>query len=89
MGKFNPKITGPYELNLIVVQDGKACKTITRGYVESGAIESKTPIGLLPAPNSKGLKPPFEPRAESSIINVTIPFEKNKAELSRTIFSHL
>ena len=46
LGKFNPKITGAYELNLIIVQDGKVCKTITRGYTETGLIESNTPIGI-------------------------------------------
>jgi hypothetical protein len=80
LGKFNPDITGPYELNLIVVQDKKVCKAITRGYVETGKIESNTPIGLLPFNNTTGLKPPFEPKSESSIINFTIPFEKNKFE---------
>lgn len=80
MAKFDPKITGPYEVNLIVVQDGKICKTITRSYLENGDQESSTPIGILPAPETKGLKPPYEPRSESSIINFTIPFAKNKFE---------
>jgi len=80
MGKFDPKITGPYELNLIVVQDGKVCRTVTRTYVEKGDVESSTPIGILPFPDTKGLKPPFEPRSESSLINFTIPFAKNKSE---------
>lgn len=80
MGTFNKKITGPYELNLIVVQDGAVCKTVTRSYLEQGDQESNTPIGILPAPESIGLKPPFEPRSESSILNFTIPFEKNKSE---------
>lgn len=80
MGKFNSKITGPYELNLLVVQDGRVCKTVTRTYLEQGDQESSTPIGLLPAEESTGLKPPFEPRSESSILNFTIPFEKNKSE---------
>ncbi|MBA3663899.1 MAG: hypothetical protein H0W61_06785 [Bacteroidetes bacterium] len=80
LGKFNKKITGPYEINLVVVQDGRYCKTITRGYQENGKIESNTPIGILPYKNTTGLKPPFEPRSESSIINFTIPFEKNKFE---------
>lgn len=80
MGKFNPKITGPYELNLIVVQDGHVCKTVTRSYLEKGDQESSTPVGLLPAEESVGLKPPFEPKSESSILNFTIPFEKNKSE---------
>ena len=80
MGKFDTKITGPYELNLIVVQDGHVCKTVTRSYLENGDQESNTPIGLLPANGSVGLKPPFEPRSESSILNFNIPFEKNKSE---------
>jgi outer membrane protein OmpA-like peptidoglycan-associated protein len=80
MAKFNPKITGPYELNLIVIQDGHVCKTVTRSYLEQGDQESSTPIGLLPADESTGLKPAFEPRSESSILNFTIPFEKNKSE---------
>ncbi len=80
MGKFDPKITGPYELNLIVVQDGHVCKTVTRTYLENGDQESNTPIGLLPANGSVGLKPPFEPRSESSILNFNIPFERNKSE---------
>jgi outer membrane protein OmpA-like peptidoglycan-associated protein len=80
MAKFNPKIGGTYEINLVVVQDGKICRTVTRTYLESGEQESSTPIGILPAPESKGLKPAFEPRSESSIINFTIPFAKNKFE---------
>lgn len=83
MGKFNPKITGPYELNLIVVQDGHVCKTVTRSYLENGDQESNTPVGLLPAFESTGLKPAFEPRSESSILNFTIPFEKNKSEFKK------
>lgn len=80
MGKFNKKITGPYELNLIVVQDGHVCRTVTRSYLEEGDQDSNTPIGLIPAQESVGLKPPFEPKSESSILNFTIPFEKNKSE---------
>ncbi|WP_317900191.1 CAP domain-containing protein [Aurantibacillus circumpalustris] len=83
LGKFDPKITGPYELNLLVIQNGVLCKTVTRGYNENATIESNTPIGLLPIQNSKGLKPAFEPRNESSIVNFIIPFEKNKAEFKQ------
>lgn len=80
IGKFDPKITGPYELNLMVIQNGALCKTITRGYTENVTVESNTPIGLLPMPNTKNLKPAFEPKNESSILNFIIPFEKNKFE---------
>lgn len=80
MGKLNSKIKGPYELNLIIIQDGHVCKTIMRSYLEKGDQESNTPIGLIPADSTVGLNPPFEPRSESSILNFTIPFEKNKSE---------
>ncbi|MES2680656.1 MAG: CAP domain-containing protein [Bacteroidota bacterium] len=80
MDKFNPAITGQYEINLIIIQNGKICKTITRGYTESGMVESNTPIGLLPAPGSKGLMPAFEPRPESAVLTLTIPFEKSRSE---------
>jgi hypothetical protein len=80
MGKFNSKITGPYELNLIIVQDGHVCKTVTRSYLEKGDQESNTPIGIIPADSTVGLKPGFEPKSESSILNFVIPFEKNKSE---------
>lgn len=80
MGKFNSKIKGPYELNLIVIQDGHVCKTVTRSYLEQGDQESSTPIGLLAADGSIGLTPAFAPRSESSMLNFTIPFEKNKSE---------
>lgn len=83
IGKFDPKITGPYELNLLVIQNGALCKTVTRGYTENASAESNTPIGLLPMENSRGLKPAFEPRSESSIVNFIIPFEKNKAEFKQ------
>lgn len=83
LGKFDPKIPGTYELNLLVIQNGAVCKTITRGYTETANIESKTPIGLLPVQNSKGLKPPFEPKNESSIVTFIIPFEKNKYEFKQ------
>ena len=80
MGKFNSKITGPYELNLIIVQDGHVCRTVTRSYLEKGDQESNTPVGIIPADSTVGLKPAFEPKSESSILNFTIPFEKNKSE---------
>jgi len=83
LGKFNKKVTGDYELNLIVVQDGKYCRTITRGYTESGNIDSNTPIGVMAVPGTKGIKPGFEPKSESSLLTFIIPFEKNKFEFKK------
>ncbi len=81
LGKFPAGITGPYELNLIVIQDKIVCKTIMRGFIEKGDQESNTPLEMMPMPESVAARmPPFEPRSESSILNFTIPFEKNKSE---------
>jgi hypothetical protein len=81
MGKFPAGITGPYELNLLVVQDNYVCKTILRSYTEQGDQESNTPLEMLPMPESMAARnPPFEPRSESTILNFIIPFEKNKSE---------
>ena len=81
MGKFPEKITGPYELNLMIIQDGYVCKTVLRSYIEVNDTESNTPLEMLPMPESISARtPPFEPRSESSILNFTIPFEKNKSE---------
>ncbi|MBK9284189.1 MAG: hypothetical protein IPM51_07685 [Sphingobacteriaceae bacterium] len=84
LGKFNKKIKEPYEINLLIVQDKRVCRTLTRGFTENGKIESNTPIGLLPVNGTSGLKPPFLPKSESSIINFLIPFEKNKFEFKDT-----
>jgi len=83
VGTFDKRISGPYEINLIIVQDGKICKSVSRGYTETAIVESNTPIGLMPWPNSRGLKPAFEPRSESSLLNMMIPFEKNKFEFKQ------
>lgn len=84
MGVFPKSITGDYELNLLVIQDGYVCKTVLRSYMEISDNESGTPIEMLPMPESEAAKnPPFEPRSESALLNFTIPFEKNKSEFKQ------
>lgn len=84
MGVFPKEIKGPYEMNLIIVQDGIVCKTVLRSYTEYVDQESNTPVELMPMPESvEARKPPFEPRSESSILSFTIPFAKNKFEFKK------
>jgi len=84
MGKFPVAIKGPYEMNLLIVQDGIVCKTVLRSYTEYVDQESSTPVEMLPMPESlEARKPPFEPRSESSLLNFTVPFEKNKFEFKK------
>lgn len=81
MGKLPKGITEPYELNLLVIQDNKVCKTLMRSYLEEGDQESNTPLDMLLMPDSAAyLKPEFKPEAENTILSFVIPFEKNKSE---------
>lgn len=80
LGKFNPKITGSYELNLLVIQNDKVCKTILPGYIEKNESPNAPATGLLPMPTGTMQAPVFEPRNQSSILHFLIPFQKNKYE---------
>jgi uncharacterized protein YkwD len=84
LGAFPKGITGTYELNLIVVQDGYVCKTIMRSYMELADAEGIVPIEMMPMAESIAAKnPPFEPRSESALLNFSIPFAKNKSEFKQ------
>ena len=80
MGKFPKNISGPYEINLLIIQDGYVCKTVLRSYMEYSDQES-SPIEMLAMPETaEAISPPFEPRSESALLTFMIPFEKNKSE---------
>lgn len=78
LGTLPKTITGDYELNLLVIQENKVCRTVMRSYIEQADQASSTPLDMLPMPESIGLAPAFEPRAESTILTFTVPFQKNK-----------
>jgi uncharacterized protein YkwD len=81
LGKLPSGISGPYELNLLVIQDKKICKTVLRSYLENGIQESNTPLTMLAPPEGISARSfPFEPKGETSLLNFVIPFEKNKSE---------
>ncbi len=81
LGKLPPKLKGAYELNLLIVQDGKLCKTIYRSYIEQGDLNTNAPIAMLLMPEEHAYtQPPFEPQSESTLITFTVPFEKNKSD---------
>jgi uncharacterized protein YkwD len=78
LGTLPKTISGDYELNLLVIQDNKVCRTVMRSYIEQADQASSTPLEMMPMPESTDLKPPFEPRAESTILTFTVPFQKSK-----------
>lgn len=81
LGTIPKNIKGEYEINLLVIQDGKLCKTIRKSYVEQGDLESSSPLTMLMMPEDAAYtKPPFEPKSESTLLSFSIPFEKNKSD---------
>ncbi len=85
LGVLPKKITGPYEMNLLIVQDGKLCKVIIPSKIEQGDQESNSPLTMLLMPDSAAyFKPPFEPKSESTLLTFTVPFEKNKSDYKET-----
>ncbi len=85
LGKLPKGITGDYEINLIVIQDGRVCKTVIKSYIEQGDQDSNTPLSMLLMPEDAAYtKPPFEPKSESTLLSFTVPFEKNKSDYKET-----
>jgi hypothetical protein len=81
LGTVPKNITGEYEINLLVIQDGKVCRTIRKSYIEQGDQESNSPLAMLLMPEDAAYtKPPFEPKSESTLLSFSIPFEKNKSD---------
>ncbi len=85
IGTIPSTLKGDYEINLLVIQDGKLCKTIRKSYIEQGDQESNSPLTMLLMPEDDAYsKPPFEPKSESTLLNFSIPFEKNKSDYKAT-----
>ncbi|MCW3084118.1 MAG: hypothetical protein JWP12_1484 [Bacteroidetes bacterium] len=85
IGTIPSTLKGDYEINLLVIQDGKLCKTIRKSYIEQGDQESNSPLTMLLMPEDDAYsKPPFEPKSESTLLNFSIPFEKNKSDYKPT-----
>jgi hypothetical protein len=81
LGKIPKGLKGEYELNILVIQDGRVCKTIIKSYIEQGDQDSNTPLTMLLMPEDAAYtKPPFEPKSESTLLSFNVPFEKNKSD---------
>ena len=81
LGTIPKGIKGDYELNLLVIQNGRVCKVLTKSYLEQGDQNSQTKLDMLLWPDSDAyFKPAYEPKSETNILTFKIPFEKNKFE---------
>ncbi len=80
IGRLPKKLTGDYEINLLVFQNKKLCKTIMPSYIEEGDQESNSNVDMLLSQDSASFFPVFKPNAENSMLQFIVPFEKNKSE---------
>lgn len=79
LGKLPKKLQGEYEMNLLVIIDGKLCKTIRKTNLEITDQESNTPLEMLLMPDSNAyFNPMFTPVSESSLLLFNVPFDKGK-----------
>jgi len=79
LGKIPKKLKGDYELNLLVIQDNKVCKSLKRTYIEN-EIEKTTLSNSFALFYQEYLQNAldYNPKNESSIISFIVPFQKNK-----------
>lgn len=81
LGDLPKNLKGDYELNLMVIQNRRICRVLTRKYVEDGGLPSLTPLDLIPDTVPKdALK--YKPVAETKTLTFNIPFDKNKSSYS-------
>jgi hypothetical protein len=78
LGKLPENITGDYELNLLIIQSGKVCKTISKSYIDKGIPSLAQELMLLKDSAGIKIETDYIPTTESTQITFRIPFEKNK-----------
>jgi len=80
LGTVPEEIKDDYEINLLVIQDKKVCKTITKTYVEGGDVDYFNPLELIPDTVSIPTEKYYVPQADTNTLYFTVPFEKSKFE---------
>lgn len=80
IGEVPEEITGDYELNLLVIQDKRVCRTITKTYVEGGDADYFNPLELIPDTVSIPTEKYYVPQADTNTLYFVVPFEKGKSE---------
>ncbi|MFC2113846.1 CAP domain-containing protein [Bacteroidota bacterium] len=80
LGEVPNEISGPYELNLLVIQNKHVCRTITQTYIEKGDADYFNPLELVPDTVTIQTDEFYIPIPDTNELFFTIPFEKNKFE---------
>ena len=82
IGKIKKKVLkglpDNYEYNLVVIQRKTFCKTVTRGYLEDGGIESLTLLSVYPDTTNMSGDGAWVPEAVNQTITFKVPFEQSK-----------
>ncbi|MBT4339992.1 MAG: hypothetical protein HOD63_15485 [Bacteroidetes bacterium] len=80
LGQLPNEISRDYELNLLVIQNKKVCRSITQTYVETGDADYFNPLELVPDTVTIPTETFYIPSPDTNTLFFTIPFEKNKFE---------
>jgi hypothetical protein len=78
LGKLPENITGDFEINLLIVQKGIVCRSISKSYIDKGIPSLTMDLSLLRDSTAIKLDSAYYPTAENSTITFRVPFEKNK-----------
>lgn len=78
LGKLPENITGDFEINLLIIQKGIVCKSISKSYIDKGIPSLTQELRLLRDSTAIKLDSAYYPTVENSTITFRIPFEKNK-----------
>lgn len=82
LGDFPKDAKGDYEINLMIIQNKRVCKVLSRKFIENGGVKSRTPLEIFPdTADRKALK--YKPVAETKSLTFAIPFEKSKFNYSQ------
>lgn len=90
VGKFPKKITGEYEMNLLVIKNKSICNTVKRSFIEIKDVKSQNEVEIVPdtikividtlvTPGQERYKVGYEDKT----LNFIIPFEHNKSKYKK------
>ena len=83
LGEIPAEINGDYEVNLLVVQNKRVCRTITKSFIEVGKVDYFNPLELIPDTVTIPTDVYYKPIPDTNNLYFTIPFEKGKYEYKR------
>ena len=80
MGSVPSEVSGPYDINLIVIKDKTICRTVVKTDIKNPAVNIKTNTSLIPDLTGITTTNNYIPQAEVTRLEFNIPFEASKSQ---------